>query len=85
MVAATERELHAAGVAEAPEVVLADAGYWHQAQMEDIVTRGIQVLVPPDANKRKGAAQAGTVAITHSCAACWRPIAEPASMANAGP
>jgi hypothetical protein len=30
------------------------AGYWHQAQMEDIVTRGIQVLVPPDANKRKG-------------------------------
>jgi hypothetical protein len=36
-------------------VVVADAGYWHQAQMEDIVTRGIQVLVPPDAKKRKGA------------------------------
>jgi hypothetical protein len=36
-------------------VVVADAGYWHQAQMEDIVTRGIQVLVPPDANKREGA------------------------------
>src|SRR4051794_23759991 len=54
MVAATERELVEAGVSETPDVVLADAGYWHQAQMEDIVTRGIQVLVPPDANKRKG-------------------------------
>jgi hypothetical protein len=54
MVAATERELVEAGVSETPEVVVADAGYWHQAQMEDIVTRGIQVLVPPDADKRKG-------------------------------
>src|SRR3954453_1613130 len=53
MVAATEAS-RLSGVADAPEVVLADAGYWHQAQMEDIVTRGIQVLVPPDANKRKG-------------------------------
>jgi hypothetical protein len=55
MVAATEHELREAGVSEAPEVVVADAGYWHQAQMEDIVTRGIQVLGPPDASKRKGA------------------------------
>lgn len=55
MVAATECELQAAGIIEAPEVVMADAGSWHQAQMEEIVTRGIQVLVPPDANKRKGA------------------------------
>jgi Transposase DDE domain len=55
MVAATERELQGAGVAQTPEVVLTDAGYWHQAQMEEIVTRGIQVLVPPDANKRTGA------------------------------
>lgn len=55
MVAATERELRAAGVSQAPDVVLADASYCHQAQMEDIVARGIQVLVPPDAKKRKGA------------------------------
>jgi len=34
-------------------VVVADAGYWHQAQMQDIVNRGIPVLVPPDAGKRK--------------------------------
>jgi transposase len=52
MVAATQRELDAVGVTETPAVVVADAGYWHQAQMENIVDRGIQVLVPPDAGKR---------------------------------
>jgi len=35
-------------------VLLADAGYWHQVQMQNIVNRGIQVLIPPDASKRKG-------------------------------
>jgi hypothetical protein len=35
-------------------VLLADAGYWHQRQMENIIDRGIQVLIPPDASKRKG-------------------------------
>ena len=55
MVAATERELAAAGVRDRPEVVLADAGYWHHDQMEGLTSRGIQVLVPPDAGKRKGA------------------------------
>jgi Transposase domain (DUF772)/Transposase DDE domain len=55
MVAATETELEAAGVAERPGVVLADAGYWHQAQMERITGRGTVVLIPPDAGKRKGA------------------------------
>ena len=55
MVAATEIELAAAGITTAPEVVLADAGYWHQAQMETITGRGTVVLIPPDAGKRKGA------------------------------
>ena len=35
-------------------MVLADAGYWHQPQIENIVNRGIQVLVPPDSSRRKG-------------------------------
>jgi hypothetical protein len=35
-------------------VLLADAGYWHQAQMENVINQGIQVLIPPDADKRKG-------------------------------
>jgi hypothetical protein len=55
MVDAAERELGAVGVAERPGVVLADAGYWHQDQMEAIVDHGIQVLIPPDAGKRAGA------------------------------
>jgi transposase len=55
MIAAAERELAAAGVTQNIEVALADAGYWHQEQMDSIVSRGIQVLIPPDAGKRKGA------------------------------
>ena len=35
--------------------MVADAGYWHQEQMETVINRGIQVLIPPDALKRKGA------------------------------
>jgi hypothetical protein len=55
MVTAAERELTAAGVTEKPRVVVADAGYWHHDQMDDLAGRGITVLVPPDAGKRKGA------------------------------
>jgi len=53
MVKAVEAELIAASLTDAPEVIVADAGYWHQVQMQAIVERGIQVLVPPDAGKRK--------------------------------
>jgi transposase len=55
MLDAAQRELEIAGVTERPQVLLADAGYWHQQQMEHIIDRGIQVLIPPDASKRKGA------------------------------
>jgi hypothetical protein len=55
MVEATGRELAAARITDAPEVVLADAGYWHQAQMETLTGGGTVVLIPPDAGKRKGA------------------------------
>jgi hypothetical protein len=54
MVCAVERELTGVGISQTPDVVLADAGYWHQVQMEAIVSRGMQVLIPPDAGKRKG-------------------------------
>src|SRR4051794_10735226 len=53
MLDATQRELRAAGIDEQPTVVVADAGYWHQQQMEHLVDRGIQVLIPPDAKSRK--------------------------------
>jgi hypothetical protein len=55
MVDATESELEKAGVSDKPQVALADAGYWHQKQMESVVSRGIQVLIPPDSKKREGA------------------------------
>jgi transposase len=54
MIDAAERELAAAGIHGSPDVVLADAGYWHQDQIEQIVSRGTKVLIPPDAGKRKG-------------------------------
>jgi hypothetical protein len=55
MIQAAERELANVGITERPEVIVADAGYWHQDQMDEIVSRGMQVLIPPDAKKRKGA------------------------------
>jgi hypothetical protein len=54
MFEATMRELSQQGVTEVPEVVLADAGYWHHPQMQTISDRGIEVLVPPDGNMREG-------------------------------
>ena len=52
MVDATQRELEAIGVSSLPETVVADPGYWHKPQMENIVARGIQVLIPPDSGLR---------------------------------
>jgi transposase len=52
---AARTELRGAGVSDTPEVVLADAGYWHQDQMQRIVADGIQVLIPPDSSRRKTA------------------------------
>jgi hypothetical protein len=53
IVDAVETELVHVGVGSRPEVVLADAGYWHQLQMERIVSRGTQLLIPPDSRKRE--------------------------------
>ncbi|HYY22554.1 MAG TPA: transposase [Thermoleophilaceae bacterium] len=54
MVSAAQDELGRAGVSDTPGVVVADAGYWNQEHMEAVVNRGIQVLVRPDAAKRRG-------------------------------
>jgi transposase len=53
MLDATQRELAAAGIDEAPGVLLADAGYWHGEQMQRISDRGIEVLIPPDTSRRR--------------------------------
>src|SRR5512133_746036 len=47
MVDAARSELARAGVDESPEVVLADAGYWHQLQIERVAGEGMAALVPP--------------------------------------
>jgi transposase len=54
MIAAAEHELSCAGINSPPVVVLADAGYWHGDQIDDLMGRGVVVLVPPDGAGRRG-------------------------------
>jgi len=51
MITAARVELAAAGC-DAPELVLADAGYWAAGQIAALEADGIRVLVPPDAHCR---------------------------------
>jgi len=53
MLTAARRELNAAGVNNQPGVVVADAGYWHLEQMNEITGQGIPVLIPPDSSRRR--------------------------------
>ena len=53
MVRAAQRELRGVEVGD-PDVVVADAGYWHQRQIEAVVGDGMQVLVSPDSSLRRG-------------------------------
>jgi Transposase DDE domain len=82
MVTAAERELTAAGASEKPRVVVADAGYWHHDQMDELAGRGIIVLVPPDAGKRKGARPGWDGGRYASCAKCSQPTAAGNATAN---
>jgi transposase len=52
MVKATRVELEKVGVTETPGVAVADSGYWNEEQIDNVVSDGIQVLIPPDAGKR---------------------------------
>src|SRR4051794_24445277 len=54
MIAAAEHALSSAGINAPPEVVLADAGYWHGEQIDQLMGRGIAGLVPPDGAGRQG-------------------------------
>ena len=54
MITKAQSELARAGITTAPGVVLADAGYWHGEQIDELMGRGIPVLVPPDASRRNG-------------------------------
>ena len=53
MICAALSELDRAGVAERPEVALADAGYWNEQHMDEVIAnKHIQVLIPPDSAGR---------------------------------
>jgi transposase len=52
MLAAARRELTAAGISRSLDVVVADSGYWHLEQMNEITGDGIPVLIPPDSSRR---------------------------------
>jgi transposase len=46
------RDLASAGVNQRPQTVLADTGYWHSEQADQIVAAGTQVLIPPQSRTR---------------------------------
>jgi transposase len=53
MVSAMLDELERAGVSQRPEVIAADAGYWNEEHIDEIVAnKHIQVLVAPDKGSR---------------------------------
>jgi len=54
MLTATRTELALAGIEEQPEVLLADAGYWHNEQMDNVTASGVRLLCPPEAATRQG-------------------------------
>lgn len=55
-------ELERAGVSARPEVVLADAQYWNEQHMDEVIAnKHIQVLIPPDSAGR-GAPRPGWTA-----------------------
>jgi hypothetical protein len=54
MIDKARTELAGVGVTDQPSVVLGDAGYWHGEQIDRLMGQGVRVLVPPDADKRRG-------------------------------
>jgi transposase len=54
MMTVARRELTQANVTTAPQVAIADAGFWNEQHMDRLATDGIAVLVPPESGKRKG-------------------------------
>jgi hypothetical protein len=84
MINATRRELQQVGVSEAPGVAVADSGYWHEDQIDNVVSNGTQVLIPPDAGKRDTPRRAaGTAGATPSCAPCSPAGSAAGSIGNA--
>ena len=75
MLNTTLEHLDRNGVAERPDAVVADAGYWHTRQIETITERGYDVLVPPEPVGLPGHSQ-GAYPVP-SPRQAWAPCAPP--------
>jgi hypothetical protein len=54
MICATLTELERVGIADRPQVALADAQYWNEQHMDEVIAnKHMQVLVRPDSSGRK--------------------------------
>ena len=73
MITTARRQLRKIGILKKPEVVLADAGYWHHEQMDRLAGQGIPLLIPPDAGSARPRGPAGRADATPGCATCSRP------------
>ncbi len=72
MVAAALGELERAGVVERPQVALADAQYWNEQHMDEVIAnKHIQVLIPPDSGGRRSPGRAGSAGGTRGCEPSW--------------
>ena len=86
MIRAARDELRLVGVEQPPDVVLADAGYWHQVQMERLLGDGLHgARSRPTPRNARAPAPAGTAAFTRSCAASLTPTRAASSTPNARP
>jgi hypothetical protein len=54
MISAALGELEQAGVTDRPQIAVADAQYWNEQHMDEVIaSKHIQVLIPPDSGARK--------------------------------
>jgi len=73
MLDTTLEHLRAHGVTEPPEVVVADAGYWHTAQMRSIAARGSRSSSRPTVGRATANVRAGRTGSMTRCATPWPP------------
>jgi hypothetical protein len=84
MVTATLGELERAGIDQPPEAVVADAGYWNEQHMDEVVAnKHIPVLVAPDKGTRAAPKRWSTSGRASGCAPCWRQSTASTGIENA--
>jgi transposase len=72
MLGGARGELSRAGVSEKPGTALADAGYWHQRQMDNLAADGISVLIQPQSPKRQDTRSGCRADAAPGCDTCSR-------------